>query len=95
MAVAPSRAPGGLHTDPRPTAQRGAEGIPGERLCASDAALADARRFTQELAKTVRNLEGEKLDEWLSEADASEAEVLSILCIYQRVCMSLTISAYF
>ena len=35
------------------------------RLCASEAALADARRLTQEFAKMVRELEGEKLDGWL------------------------------
>jgi transposase len=42
------------------------------RLCDSDAALADARRLTQEFAKTVRSLEGEKLDRWLEEAESSE-----------------------
>lgn len=47
-----------------------------ERLCASDEALADTRRLTQEFAKMVRQLEGEKLDEWLSEAESSEAEVI-------------------
>ncbi len=46
------------------------------RLCASDEALADTRRLTQEFAKMVRALEGEKLDEWLAEADTSEAEVM-------------------
>ena len=47
------------------------------RLCASDPALADARRLTQEFAKVVRNLEGEKLDGWLGEAEASEAQVMN------------------
>jgi transposase len=47
-----------------------------ERLCASDAALADARRLTQEFAKMVRNLEGEKLDRWLEEAEASGASAM-------------------
>ena len=46
------------------------------RLCASDAALADARRLTQEFAGMVRGLEGEKLDGWLVEAGASGAEVM-------------------
>ena len=43
------------------------------RLCASDRALADARRLTQDFARMVRGLEGEKLDRWLEEAGASEA----------------------
>jgi transposase len=47
-----------------------------ERLCASDATLADARELTQEFAKMIRGLEGEKLDGWLEEAEASEAEVM-------------------
>jgi transposase len=47
-----------------------------ERLCASDRALADARRLTQEFAKTLRNLEGEKLDGWLEEAAGCEAQVV-------------------
>jgi hypothetical protein len=38
--------------------------------------LADAYRLTQEFAKMVRRLEGEKLDWWLEEADASEAAVM-------------------
>ncbi len=46
------------------------------RLCASDAALADARRLTQEFAKMARSLEGEKLDRWLEEAEASGASVM-------------------
>jgi transposase len=46
------------------------------RLCASDGALADARRLTQEFAQMVRGLEGEKLDGWLTEAESSEAEVM-------------------
>ncbi len=47
-----------------------------DRLCASDAALADARRLTQDFAGMARNLEGEKLDVWLGEAEASEAQVM-------------------
>jgi transposase len=47
-----------------------------QRLCASEEALADARRLTQEFAGMVRDLEGEKLEEWLKEADASEAAVM-------------------
>jgi transposase len=46
------------------------------RLCASDVALADAHRLTQEFAKLVRGLDGEKLDRWLKEAGTSEAEVM-------------------
>jgi transposase len=47
-----------------------------DRLGSLDKATADAYRLTQEFAKMVRGLEGEKLDEWLKEADASEAEVM-------------------
>jgi transposase len=47
-----------------------------KRLCASDGTLADARRLTQEFARMIRGLEGEKLDSWLEEAEASEAEVM-------------------
>ncbi len=47
-----------------------------ERLCASDGALADAHRLTQEFATMVRGLEGEKLDGWLAEAASSGAEVI-------------------
>jgi transposase len=47
-----------------------------QRLCASDGTLSDARCLTQEFAKMVRGLEGEKLDEWLKEAEASEATVM-------------------
>ena len=46
------------------------------RLCSSDPALADARRLTRDFAVMVRGLEGEKLDEWLGEAEASEARVM-------------------
>jgi transposase len=46
------------------------------RLCDADRSLADARRLTQEFAKMVRDLEGERLDGWLTEAEASEAEVM-------------------
>ena len=45
-------------------------------LCASDRALADARRLPQEFAGMVRNLEGEKLDGWLAEAAGCEAQVM-------------------
>lgn len=47
-----------------------------ERLCASDGALGDARRLTQEFAKMVRGLEGEKLAGWLKKAEASGATVM-------------------
>ena len=46
------------------------------RLCDSDRALADARRLTQDFAKLVRGLEGEKLDGWLEEAEACEAPAM-------------------
>ncbi len=46
------------------------------RLCEADDALADARRLTQEFAKMVRGLGGEKLDGWLGRAESSEAEVM-------------------
>ena len=48
-----------------------------QKLCTSDAALADARRLTQQFAKMVRELQGEKLDRWLEEAEASGAAVMS------------------
>ena len=48
-----------------------------QKLCASDRALADARRLTQDFAEMVRNLEGEKLDGWLEEAETSEAQVMT------------------
>src|SRR5215212_10198518 len=44
-----------------------------KRLCEADEALADAWRLTQEFNGTVRNLEGEKLDGWLEEAQACKA----------------------
>lgn len=47
-----------------------------DRLSTLEEALADAYRLTQEFARMVRGLEGEKLDEWLEKADASEAEVM-------------------
>jgi transposase len=47
-----------------------------DRLGTLETASADAYRLTQEFAKMVRELEGEKLDEWLKEADAWEAEVM-------------------
>jgi len=46
------------------------------RLGEADGALADARRLTQDFAKMVRDLEGEKLDGWLEEAEASGASVM-------------------
>ncbi|HET7478983.1 MAG TPA: hypothetical protein VFJ72_05640 [Rubrobacteraceae bacterium] len=47
-----------------------------KRLCASDAALADARRLTQRFATMVSNLEGENLDGWLEKAAGCEATVM-------------------
>jgi transposase len=47
-----------------------------DRLCASDGALNDARRLTQEFAKMVREHEGEKLNGWLAKAESSEAAVM-------------------
>jgi len=41
-----------------------------KRLCDADGALADARRLTQTFNGMVRNLEGDKLDGWLQEAEA-------------------------
>jgi transposase len=46
------------------------------RLCEADEALADARRLTQDFAKMVGDLEGEKLGGWLEEAEACEAPAL-------------------
>jgi transposase len=46
------------------------------RLGALDETLADAYRLTQGFTRMVRGLEGEELDEWLEEADASEADVM-------------------
>jgi transposase len=46
------------------------------RLCGADEALADARRLTQEFAQMSRNLEGEKLDGWLEQAEASKAPAM-------------------
>jgi len=46
------------------------------RLCDADGALADAHRLTQDFAAMVRNLEGEKLDGWLQEAEACAAPAL-------------------
>jgi transposase len=46
------------------------------RLCDSDQALADTRRLTQEFAGMVRDLEGEKLDGWLDEAEACDAPAM-------------------
>jgi transposase len=47
-----------------------------KRLCEADGALADARRLTQEFNGMVRNLEGEKLDGWLQEAEACGAPAM-------------------
>ena len=47
-----------------------------ERLGALDETSAEAYRLTQEFAGMVRRLEGEKLDRWLEEAEASEAAVM-------------------
>ena len=46
------------------------------RLCEADGTLADAYRLTQEFAKMVRYLEGEKLDGWLEEAEACGAPAM-------------------
>ena len=46
------------------------------RLCDSDRALADVRRLTQEFAKMVRDLKGEKLDGWLDEAETCGAPAM-------------------
>ncbi|MDP9426882.1 MAG: transposase [Actinomycetota bacterium] len=46
------------------------------RLCDADEALANARRLTQDFAKMVRGLEGEKLDGWLEEAKACAAPAM-------------------
>jgi len=47
-----------------------------DRLGTLDKTLAEAYLLTQEFAEMVRGLEGEKLDEWLAEVDASEAAVM-------------------
>jgi len=47
-----------------------------DRLGTLDKTLAEAYLLTQEFAGMVRGLEGEKLDEWLEEVDASEAAVM-------------------
>ena len=46
------------------------------RLRGADEALADAHRLTQDFAAMVRNLEGEKLDGWLEEAEACGAPAM-------------------
>ena len=46
------------------------------RLCDLDPALTEARRLTQDFAKMVRDLEGEKLDGWLKEAEACGAPAM-------------------
>jgi len=46
------------------------------RLCDADQALADAHRLTQDFAKMARQLEGEKLDGWLEEAEACGAPAM-------------------
>ncbi len=46
------------------------------RLCNSDQALNDTRRLTQEFTEMVRGLEGDKLDEWLEEAEACNAPAM-------------------
>lgn len=46
------------------------------RLCDADGSFADARRLTQDFAKMVRGLEGEKLDGWLEEAEACDAPAM-------------------
>ena len=47
-----------------------------ERLCDAEEVLADARRLTQNFAKMVRNLEGDKLDGWLDEAEVCAAPAM-------------------
>ena len=47
-----------------------------KRLCDADGALADARRLTQDFAKMLRGLEGEKIDGWLEEAEACDAPAM-------------------
>jgi len=47
-----------------------------QRLCDADGALADARRLTQEFNGMARDLEGEKLDGWLEEAEACAAPAM-------------------
>jgi transposase len=46
------------------------------RLCGADESLADARRLTREFAEMSRNLEGEKLDGWLEESEASKVPAM-------------------
>ena len=46
------------------------------RLCGADEALSDVRRLTQAFAEMTRNLQGEKLDRWLEEAEASKAPAM-------------------
>ena len=46
------------------------------RLCEADGSLADAHRLTQDFAAMVRELEGEKLDGWLDEAEACDAPAM-------------------
>ena len=55
------------------------------RLCDADGALADTRRLAQELGGMVRDLEGEKLDGWLQEAEARRAPAM------RRFAIGLTI----
>ncbi|MBA2713362.1 MAG: transposase [Rubrobacteraceae bacterium] len=66
---------GGAVRAPRREALRGAEGVP-EEAALADEALADAHRLSQDFAAMVRDLEGEKLDEWLDEAEACEAPAM-------------------
>lgn len=47
-----------------------------DRLGTLDETLADAYRLTQGFVGMVRGLEGEKLDEWLKESEASEVAVM-------------------
>ncbi len=47
-----------------------------KRLCGADEALADARRLTQEFNGMVGDLQGEKLDGWLEEAEACAAPAM-------------------
>lgn len=47
-----------------------------DHLGTLDETVADAYRLTQEFARMARNLDGEKLEEWLKEAETSEAAAM-------------------
>lgn len=52
-----------------------------KRLCDADESLADTRKLTQEFAKMIRDLEGEKLDGWLEEAEACSVPAMGRFAI--------------